>query len=141
MPAMSAPRSRPRSTARPTPGAIYELGGPEVRSLREIIEFILAVTERKRALVSLPFGPASGFGAISELLAQLTLGLLPEDFVLTPDQVKLLRQDNIVSAAATCRAPDLERPRHCAGILPRRWCPPISTRYRKTGQFADQRSA
>src|SRR4030081_485837 len=40
------------------PGATYELGGPEVLSLREIIEIILATIERKRMLVSLPFGLA-----------------------------------------------------------------------------------
>ncbi len=123
-----------------TPGAIYELGGPEVRSLREIIGFILAETERKRALVSLPFGPASGFGAISELVAQLTLGLLPEDFVLTPDQVKLLRQDNVVCAAAIAA----RRTLNGLGIAPKSFealVPAYLTRYRKTGQFADQRSA
>src|SRR5882724_821175 len=39
-------------------GAIYELGGPEVLTMREIIEVILAITERQRMLVSLPFGLA-----------------------------------------------------------------------------------
>ena len=40
------------------PGATYELGGPEVLTMREIMEIILAITERKRMLVSLPFGLA-----------------------------------------------------------------------------------
>jgi uncharacterized protein YbjT (DUF2867 family) len=122
------------------PGAIYELGGPEVRSLRDIIAFILAVIERKRALVSLPFGPARGFAAISELLAQLTLGLLPEDFVLTPDQVKLLQADNIVSAAAVAERRTLSG----LAIAPESYealVPAYLARYRKTGQFADQHSA
>ena len=39
-------------------GATYELGGPEVLTMREIMEIILATTERKRMLVSLPFGLA-----------------------------------------------------------------------------------
>ncbi len=39
--------------------------------------------------MSLPFGPARGFGGMSELVAKLTLGLMPEDFVLTTDQVEL----------------------------------------------------
>src|SRR4030081_3631980 len=39
-------------------GAIYELGGPEVLTMRQIIEIILATIERKRMLVSLPFGLA-----------------------------------------------------------------------------------
>ena len=40
-------------------GATYELGGPEVLTMREIIETILAITDRKRMLVPLPFGLAS----------------------------------------------------------------------------------
>ena len=38
------------------PGATYELGGPEVLTMREIMEIILEITERKRMLVSLPWG-------------------------------------------------------------------------------------
>ena len=41
------------------PGAVYELGGPEVLTMREIMEIILSITERKRMLVSLPFGLAN----------------------------------------------------------------------------------
>ena len=41
------------------PGATYELGGPEVLTMREIIEAILAITDRKRMLVPLPFGLAN----------------------------------------------------------------------------------
>jgi uncharacterized protein YbjT (DUF2867 family) len=115
-------------------GTIYELGGPEVRSLREIIEFILAETERKRFLLTLPFGPARGFGGISELVAKLTLGLMPEDFVLTTDQVKLLQQDNVVSAAATTA----RRTLNGLGIAAESFgalVPTYLTRYRKSGQF------
>src|SRR6202048_4048801 len=39
-------------------GATYELGGPEVLTMREIMEIILAITDRDRMLVSLPFGLA-----------------------------------------------------------------------------------
>jgi len=115
-------------------GAPYELGGPEVRSLREIIEFILAETERRRLLLTLPFGPARGFGAISELAAKLSFGLMPEDFVLTPDQVTLLRQDNVVSSAATAE----RRTLNGLGIAAESFetlVPAYLLRYRKTGQF------
>jgi NADH dehydrogenase len=40
------------------PGAAYELGGPEVLTMREIMEIILDVTERRRMLLPLPFGLA-----------------------------------------------------------------------------------
>ncbi|HEY0146711.1 MAG TPA: complex I NDUFA9 subunit family protein [Methylovirgula sp.] len=115
-------------------GIIYELGGPEVRSLREIIEFILAETERKRFLMSLPFGPARGFGGMSELVAKLTLGLMPEDFVLTTDQVELLQQDNVVSTAASTE----RRTLNGLGIAAESYevlVPTYLTRYRKTGLF------
>ncbi len=105
-----------------------------MRSLRKIIEFILTETERKRFLLNLPFGPARGFGGISELVAQLTLGLMPEDFVLTPDQVKLLQQDNVVSAAATTE----RRTLNGLGLGAESFealVPSYLTRYRKTGQF------
>ena len=39
-------------------GATYELGGPEVLTMREIMQFILATTDRGRMLAPLPFGLA-----------------------------------------------------------------------------------
>src|ERR1700686_4642452 len=67
-------------------GATYELGGPEVVTMREIMEIILATIERHRMLVSLPFG-------LAKLQATL-LQFAPGVFKLTPDQVALLRSDN-----------------------------------------------
>ena len=65
--ATSRRRSPARSTARPRPGAIYELGGPEVRTFRELMEYVLAITERRRLLVPLPFaaGASSRPGSCS----------------------------------------------------------------------------
>ncbi|MDU6496021.1 complex I NDUFA9 subunit family protein, partial [Bradyrhizobium sp.] len=73
-------------------GATYELGGPEVLSFREILKIILDITDRDRALLPLPFG-----------LARLQAALLqfaPGPLKLTPDQVELLRSDNVVSETA-----------------------------------------
>ena len=36
-------------------GAVYEFGGPEVRTFRELLEYICRETDRRRALVQLPF--------------------------------------------------------------------------------------
>src|ERR1700720_1957180 len=66
-------------------GATYELGGPEVLTMREIMEIILAITERRRMLISLPFGLAK--------LQALFLQFAPGALNLTPDQVALLRSD------------------------------------------------
>jgi uncharacterized protein YbjT (DUF2867 family) len=74
------------------PGGIYELGGPEVLTMREIMEIILSITERKRMLLPLPFGLAK--------LKAAFLQFAPGALKLTPDQVELLRVDNVVSEAA-----------------------------------------
>ncbi len=68
-------------------GRIYELGGPRRYSLKELFELVLRVTGRRRLLVPLPFWVA--------VLEAAFLGLLPVP-PLTLDQVRLLRQDNVV---------------------------------------------
>ena len=73
-------------------GATYELGGPEVRTFKQLMEYVLAVTERKRLLMSLPFPLAK--------LQATFLQFLPKP-PLTPDQVELLKSDNVVSDVAT----------------------------------------
>src|SRR5882757_9762058 len=72
-------------------GTIYELGGPEVRTFKQLMEFVLETTERRRFLIPLPFGLAKFSAAF--------LRLLPTP-LLTPDQVEQLKVDNVVSVAA-----------------------------------------
>jgi NADH dehydrogenase len=108
------------------PGAPYELGGPEILTMREIMEIILRVIERKRMLVSLPFGLAR--------LQALALQFAPGALKLTPDQVELLRSDNVVSDAATRAGRTLQG----LGIAPdslEAIAPQYLWRFRKTGQF------
>jgi len=108
------------------PGATYELGGPEVLSLREIIESILAITERHPMLVPLPFGLAK--------LQALFLQFAPGALKLTPDQVALLRSDNVVSDAAKAAGLTLEG----LGIAPDSMeaiAPQYLWRFRAAGQF------
>ena len=69
-------------------GRTYELGGPRVATFRELLAYMLAVTRRRRLLLSLPFGLARLQGRL--------LGLLP-DPPLTEDQVRLLERDNVVA--------------------------------------------
>jgi NADH dehydrogenase len=108
------------------PGATYELGGPEVLTMREIIEIILATTGRERVLVSLPFKLAR----LQALLLQFAPGALK----LTPDQVELLRSDNVVSEAARDAGLTLEglgiTPDSLEAVIPQ-WL----WRFRKAGQF------
>ena len=74
-----------------TAGHTYELGGPKVYNFRELLELLLGEIRRKRRLVDVPFGLAA-------LQARL-MSILPNP-PLTPDQVELLKSDNIVSSAA-----------------------------------------
>ena len=107
-------------------GATYELGGPEVLTMRQIMAFILATIERDRMLVSLPFGLAR--------LQALFLQFAPGPFKLTPDQVALLRNDNVVSDAAKAAGLTLEG----LGIVPdslEAIAPQYLWRFRPHGQF------
>jgi NADH dehydrogenase len=107
-------------------GAVYELGGPEVLSMREIMQIILRVIERERILVPVPF-------AIARLKAMF-LQFAPAPLTLTPGQVEMLRTDNVVSDAAiadkrTFAGIGIE-PEPIEGIVPS-----YLWRFRKTGQF------
>ena len=98
MSATSRPRSRTPSTARPGPGAIYELGGPEVLTMREIMEIICGSPAQPRA-DPLPFGLAD-----CRHFPAICAGALK----LTPDQVAMLQSDNVVSDAAKSAGLTLE---------------------------------
>ncbi len=109
------------------PGATYELGGPEVLTMREIMQIILDITERRRMMASLPFGLAK--------FQSYLLQFAPGPLKLTPDQVLLLQSDNVVSDAAKAAALTLEG----LGITPdslEAIAPQYLWRFRKAGQFA-----
>ena len=115
-------------------GRVYELGGPQARSLREILDYILKVTGRRRLVLPLSFGLGRAQAAVLETLDKLTLGLMPDEFVLTRDQVTLLRTDNVVSEAAIGEGRTLEG----LGIQPEAVEAVVPTylwRFRERGQF------
>jgi uncharacterized protein YbjT (DUF2867 family) len=107
-------------------GATYELGGPEVLTMREVIEIILATIERQRMLISLPFGLAN--------LKAMFLQFAPGALKLTPDQVALLRSDNVVSDAAKTAGLTLEGMGITADSL-EAVAPQYLWRFRAAGQF------
>jgi NADH dehydrogenase len=72
-------------------GRTFELGGPSIYSFKELLQMILRETGRKRVLVPLPFALASIQAAF--------LQILPNP-ILTMDQVKLLKKDNVVAPTA-----------------------------------------
>jgi NADH dehydrogenase len=107
------------------PRTIYELGGPEVKSFRELMELMLREIGRKRLLLTLPFGLASLQAGLLEMLP----GKL-----LTRDQVKLLKSDNVVSQRAERDGRTLQG----LGIAPTSMEAVLEGylwRFRKAGQF------
>ena len=106
-------------------GQIYELGGPEVKTFKELMEYVLATIERRRLLLPLPFG-------LAEMQAMF-LELMPKP-LLTRDQVRLLRHDNVVSDDARRDGRTLAGLGIDATAIPL-IVPSYLWRFRKTGQF------
>ncbi len=106
-------------------GQTLELGGPEVFTFKQIMEFTLSTVGRKRLLVPIPWIIAKIMGIV--------MGYLP-GAPLTLDQVKLLESDNVVSEAATLEGRDLAGlgivAQGIQGIVPS-----YLYRFRKAGQF------
>ncbi|HZS62948.1 MAG TPA: complex I NDUFA9 subunit family protein [Xanthobacteraceae bacterium] len=110
------------------PGTIYELGGPEIRTFKELMQYMLGVIGRRRLLLPIPFPLATAMAGFT--------GLLPKP-PLTADQVELLKRDNIVSAEALAEGRTLA----ALGIDPVAMevvVPSYLWRYRKAGQFSNR---
>lgn len=109
-------------------GKIYELGGPDVETHKQLLTRILSETGRNRLLLPLPSG-------IAKLLS-LPMGLLPTP-LLTGDQIIQLQSDNVVSDAAEHE----KRTLSAFGITPTPMTailPSYLWRFRKHGQFDRQ---
>jgi uncharacterized protein YbjT (DUF2867 family) len=107
-------------------GKIYELGGPEQKTFRELMQYVLDVTQRKRLLLPLPFPLATLIGAVA--------GVLPNPSI-TMDQVELLKSDNLVSSKADAEGRNLKS----LGVTARSIeaiVPSYLYRFRKAGQFS-----
>jgi NADH dehydrogenase len=111
-------------------GMVYELGGPEVKTFRECLELMLATIERRRVLVPVPWPVAT---AVASVLQYLPYPLI------TADQVRQLKIDNVVSGAAEREGRTFAGigvdPTSLEAILPS-----YLYRFRATGQFEPRRS-
>ncbi len=107
-------------------GRTFELGGPSVYSFKELLQLILRETGRSRALIPLPFGIAA--------LNAVFLQLLPNP-ILTVDQVRLLKHDNIVSPTAAGLADLGITPTSVEAVIPS-----YLWRYRSKGEYADSQA-
>ncbi|MET1046613.1 MAG: complex I NDUFA9 subunit family protein [Hyphomicrobium sp.] len=112
-----------------TPGTVYELGGPEVATFRDLLKLTMQYADRRRLLLPIPFG-------IAKLLAILSSPLPNSLRPMTVDQVRLLQSDNVVSETAvrdgrTIAALDVARPASIDGVVPG-----YLERFKAKGQYA-----
>lgn len=108
---------------------IYELGGPETKTFRELMQLMLDVIQRRRAVVNMPFGLAKFFAWWFDLWQKLSGGLIKAP--LTVDQVKNLAHDNVVSPDAKGFADLGIDPTAMVAVLP-----DYLYRFRVAGQYA-----
>lgn len=76
-------------------GETFELGGPAVWTMKDIIDYVLKETGRDRMVLPLPSVAARAIATFAQIPA--AIGLTP---VVTVDQVKLLAKDNVVADGA-----------------------------------------
>ena len=117
------------ATGQAAPG-IYELGGPDVATFRDLMGKMLAVIQRRRLIVNVPFFAANIMGGVFDLLQAVTLGLI-ENKMLTRDQVRNLARDNVVADGAMGFAALGIVPTSIDAVLPE-----YLWRYRPSGQYA-----
>ncbi len=110
---------------------IYELGGPDVKTFRELMQDMLAIIRRRRLILNVPFPVARLMGGVFDLAQKVTGGLFTNS-LLTRDQVRNLARDNLVSG----EFPGFDdlgiTPTPMAAVLP-----DYLWRYRPSGQFSE----
>ena len=109
---------------------VYELGGPDVASFRDLMTQMLGVIQRRRLVLNIPFIAARAMAFGFDTLQAVTLGLV-KNGMITADQVRSLRRDNVVSPGAKGLMDMSITPTDMAAVLPEYlWC------FRPSGQYA-----
>lgn len=109
---------------------VYELGGPEVSTFRELMEQMLQVIQRRRLILNIPFFVAKIMAGLLDFVQMITLGLVKNP-AATSDQVKSLRVDNVVGANARTLADLGIEATSLEAVLP-----DYLWRFRPSGQYA-----
>ncbi|SFE52100.1 complex I NDUFA9 subunit family protein [Roseivivax sediminis] len=109
---------------------IYELGGPDSSTFRDLMKQMLKIIRRRRLILNVPFAVAGVMGRAFDLLQKVSFDMI--DPVLTRDQVANLRRDNVVSGE-TMTFDDLGiEPVSLEAVLP-----DYLWRFRPSGQYTE----
>jgi NADH dehydrogenase len=109
-------------------GGVYELGGPDVHSFRELMQMMLGIIRRRRLIVNTPFWMARIMATAFGIVRALSLGLIKGP--VTKDQVINLAVDNVVSDDARGFEALGLRPTAMEAVLP-----DYLWRFRPSGQY------
>ena len=112
-------------------GGVYELGGPDVEDFRTLMGRMLDVIQRRKLILNMPFWIARIMGFGFDMLQAVTFGLFTNTMI-TRDQVKNLRVDNVVGEGVKTFADLGMRPTAMEAILP-----DYLWRFRPSGQYAE----
>lgn len=110
---------------------VYELGGPDVETFRQLMQRMLGVIRRRRLIANIPFPVATIMATVFDFAQTLTGGLF-HNGILTRDQVRSLRSDNVVQEGARTLADLGIEATAMDGVLPEYLWP-----YRPSGQYSD----
>lgn len=108
---------------------IYEIGGPQVATFKELMQIMLGVIQRRRLVTDIPLGIGALIASAAGIGNTLSLGLLPVP--ITSDQVKSLATDNVVAEDARTLADLGITPTAMEAVLPE-----YLWRFRPSGQYA-----
>ncbi len=112
------------------PGGIYELGGPDIRSFRDLMGEMLETIRRRRLVINMPFPVARLMATVFSVGEVVSLGLVKAP--LTRDQIANLAIDNVVSEGARGFADLGIEPVAMSVVLP-----DYLWRFRPSGQYSD----
>ena len=107
---------------------VYELGGPDVGTFRELMVRMLGVIRRRRLVLDIPLWLGRIMGGAFDALNALTLGLVKGPVTL--DQARSLARDNVVTGRTMTFADLGIQPTSMDAVLPE-----YLWRFRPTGQY------
>jgi uncharacterized protein YbjT (DUF2867 family) len=107
---------------------VYELGGPDVQTFREMMQMMLSIVRRRRLILNVPFFVANIMATCFGIAQTLSLGIVKAP--VTRDQVKNLALDNVVADDAKGFADLGIEPTAMAAVLP-----DYLWRFRPSGQY------
>lgn len=110
---------------------VYELGGPETATMRDLMQRMLEVIQRRRVVLNMPFWVARIVAGILDLTQFVSFGLITNG-VLTRDQLRNLARDNVVADDARGFADLGIEPVSMGSVLP-----DYLWKFRPSGQYAE----